>query len=177
MWSGRVPSGGSGARPEYWIAPLESESDLDGVLEVEAESFTNPWTRAMYQWELQHRSVCHIYVVRTAAAGVVGFCAFWLIVDEMHINNVATRPAFRGQGIGAALMAHVLGAARPLGAQRATLEVRESNTGALRFYERLGFRIEGRRRRYYTSPVEDALILWWPDRAVSVPAHEDASRG
>ena len=49
----------------YWIEPFTGERDLDGVLEVEEESFTNPWTREMYAWELQHRSVCHIHVVRT----------------------------------------------------------------------------------------------------------------
>src|SRR5690349_19487364 len=68
----------------YWIAPLEGERDLDGVLAVEAESFTNPWTRDMYAWELKNRSVCHIYVVRTPEAAVVGFCAFWLVFDEIH---------------------------------------------------------------------------------------------
>jgi ribosomal-protein-alanine N-acetyltransferase len=155
-----VPLESSGVGPGYWIARLDGEADLDGVLAVEAESFTNPWTRDMYAWELQNRQVCHIYVVRTAEAGVVGFCAFWLVFDEIHINNVAMRPGFRGQGIGAALMERVFDRARALGAQRATLEVRESNTGARRFYERLGFRVEGTRRHYYTNPVEDALILW-----------------
>jgi len=162
-----VPLESSGDAPEYWIARLDSEADLDGVLAVEAESFTNPWTRDMYAWELQNRQVCHIYVVRTAAAGVVGFCAFWLVFDEIHINNVAMRPAYRGQGLGAALMAQVFDRARALGAHRATLEVRESNTGARRFYERLGFRVEGTRRHYYTNPVEDALILWRREAAAT----------
>ena len=38
----------------FWIEPLGGDEDLDGVLAVEAESFTNPWTRAMYAWELQY---------------------------------------------------------------------------------------------------------------------------
>jgi ribosomal-protein-alanine N-acetyltransferase len=148
------------ASSSYWIAPLEGDADLDGVLDVEAESFTNPWTREMYAWELQNRSVCHIYVVRTADCAVAGFCAFWLVFDEIHINNVALRPRFRGQGIGTALMRHVLVEARRLGARRATLEVRASNEGARRLYERLGFYVAATRRHYYTHPVEDALILW-----------------
>ncbi len=142
------------------IEPLGDEDDLTGVLEVESESFTNPWTREMYQWELTNRDNCRIYVVRTPELRVAGFCAFWLVLDEIHINNVALRPACRGLGLGTALMRHVLAEGRRLGARRATLEVRASNAGAIRLYERLGFAVAGSRRHYYSSPVEDALILW-----------------
>jgi [ribosomal protein S18]-alanine N-acetyltransferase len=146
--------------PEYWIDRLDGDQDLDGILFVESESFTNPWTREMYAWELQNRAVCHILVVRTADRPVVGFCAFWLVVDEIHINNVAILPDLRGQGIGTALMERVFEEGKRLGVHRATLEVRASNEGARRLYERLGFYGAGTRRHYYTNPVEDALILW-----------------
>jgi len=85
------------------------------------------------------------------------------VFDEIHINNIALRPPYRGQGFGTALMHHVLDEARRLGARRATLEVRAGNTGARRLYERLGFYVAGTRRNYYTNPVEDALILWRDD--------------
>ena len=49
------------------IEPYAGEDDLDGILAVETASFTNPWTRAMYEWELQNREVCHVLVVRTPA--------------------------------------------------------------------------------------------------------------
>jgi [ribosomal protein S18]-alanine N-acetyltransferase len=149
--------------PVFRIDLLEGEADLDGVLEVERESFTSPWTREMYAWELQNRAVCHIYIVRTPDCPVAGFCAFWLVFDEIHINNIALRPQYRGFGYGTALMRHVLVEARRLGARRATLEVRAGNAGARRLYERLGFYVAGTRRNYYTNPVEDALILWRDD--------------
>jgi ribosomal-protein-alanine N-acetyltransferase len=149
----------------FWIARLDDAADLDGVLRVEEESFNNPWTRDMYSWELRNRSVCHIYVVRTPECPVVGFCAFWLVIDEIHINNVAIRPTLRGLGIGTGLMHHVFAEAKRLGATRATLEVRVSNVGALRLYERLGFYVAGRRKSYYSNPVEDGLVLWRDDRA------------
>jgi ribosomal-protein-alanine N-acetyltransferase len=144
----------------FWIEAFAGEEDLDGVLEVEAQSFSNPWTRAMYAWELQNRNVCHIYVARTASCRVAAFCAFWLVFDEIHINNVAVLPRYRGRGMGTALMRFVLEEAKRLGATRATLEVRASNSGAVRLYERLGFHPAGVRPNYYSSPVEDALILW-----------------
>ena len=152
----------------YWIDTLDGDRDLEGVLEVESESFTNPWTREMYAWELQNRSVCHILVVRTNECAVAGFCAFWLVFDEIHINNLAMRPSYRAQGIGTALLHHVLAEAKQLGARRATLEVRASNEGARRLYERLGFYVAGTRRNYYSNPVEDALILWRDEVAGTV---------
>jgi len=142
------------------IERLDGEQDVTGILEVEAESFSNPWTREMYDWELQNLAVCHIYVARTDEYHVAGFCAFWLVVDEIHINNIAIRPTLRGQGMGTALLHHVLQEGRRLGARRATLEVRTSNRDAQRLYERLGFSAAGVRRRYYSNPVEDAVILW-----------------
>jgi ribosomal-protein-alanine N-acetyltransferase len=148
---------------EFRIDPLDGDADLDGVLFVEGESFTSPWTREMYTWELQNRAVCHIYVVRTAAHLVAAFCAFWLVVDEIHINNLAVLPALRGRGVGTELLRHVLAEARRLGARRATLEVRASNVGAQRLYERLGFVPAGTRSAYYSNPVEDAVILWHED--------------
>ena len=155
----------------YWIERLATAEDLEGVLEVEAESFSNPWTREMYTWELQNRSLSHILLARTDECRVAGFCAFWLVFDEVHINNVAMRPRFRAQGIGTALLRRALEHAWGLGARRATLEVRHSNAGARRLYERLGFYAAGVRRGYYTNPVEDALILWKDD----VPGGEDSS--
>ena len=161
----------------YAIERLDGDADLDGVIEVERESFTNPWTRDMYAWELQNRAVCHVYVVRTDDCLVAGFCAFWLVFDEIHINNLAIRPRYRGRGIGMALMQRVIEEARALGAPRATLEVRASNTAALRLYERLGFYVAGTRRNYYTNPIEDALILWRDDRRSSTePARLDPDK-
>lgn len=146
---------------DFSIEPLSGDKDLDGVIAVEAESFTNPWTREMYVSELRDRSVCHILVVRADGHPVVGFCSFWLICDEIHINNLAIHPAFRRRGLGTALVRAVLAQAATLGATRATLEVRESNVSARQLYERHGFRLAATRRAYYTNPVEDALILWW----------------
>jgi len=149
----------SGPPPRYWIDRLEGEADLDGVLEVEGESFTNPWTREMYTWELQNRSVCHIFVARTRECPVAGFCAFWLVLDEIHINNVATNPKFRGRGIGRLLLQTALRWGRQRGLRQAVLEVRAGNEAAQQLYRRCGFEVIGRRRGYYRSPVEDALLM------------------
>lgn len=146
------------------IERVEKEQDLDAVLQVEAVSFTNPWTRQMYLREMDNPRVSYIYALRIRGGPdegtVVGFCSFWLVFDELHINNLAIKPDYRDHGMGTALLRHAMDTAARLGARRATLEVRRSNHAARRIYERLGFEIAGVRRDYYTNPTEDALILW-----------------
>src|SRR5947208_1576699 len=141
------------------IEPLSLLSDLDMILEIERASFVNPWTREMYLAELENRGVSYCYVIRNAAQQLVGFCSFWRVLEELHINNLAVAPDHRGGGAGTALLTAVLREGARLGARRATLEVRRSNEAARRLYERLGFIVAGVRRGYYTKPVEDALVL------------------
>jgi len=81
------------------------------------------------------------------------------VLDELHVNNLAVLPAYRGLGAATALLSHVLAEGARLGARRTTLEVRRSNETARRLYEHFGFSVAGVRRGYYTQPDEDALVL------------------
>jgi len=139
---------------------LSGPDDLEGVLAVDEACFNHPWTRADYERELADPSRCFILLARAPGVRVAAYCSFWRIVDEIHINNFAVRPEWRRQGLGAALLQHVLAEGARLGAPRATLEVRRSNEAALRLYEQAGFRQTGLRRQYYANPLEDAMILW-----------------
>jgi ribosomal-protein-alanine N-acetyltransferase len=152
------------------ITSVASERDLDAVLSIEAESFSNSWTREMYLAELENVGVSFCYLARNEAGQAVGFCSFWRIVDELHINNLAVPPAHRRRGIAATLLTYVLQEGTRLGAKSATLEVRRSNDDARRLYERFGFAASGVRRAYYTNPVEDALVMWRSDLRVETTA-------
>lgn len=144
------------------VEPLAGPTDLDSILAIEAASFNNPTTRAWYEAELARPEVCKVFVIRTGAAPVAGFAAFWRVVDEMHINNLAIHPAWRGQGLGTRLLSDVMAAAARMGVRRATLEVRRSNLPAQRLYAAAGFQVVGVRAGYYTQPAEDALVLSTP---------------
>jgi ribosomal-protein-alanine N-acetyltransferase len=144
----------------WHIDALTSPDQIDDVLAVEEASFTNPWTREMYLSELENRGVSFCFVAKEESGRVVGFCSFWRVLDELHINNLAVLPDTRRSGIASALLKHVLREGARLGAERATLEVRRSNDAARLLYERFGFSIAGVRRNYYSNPAEDALILW-----------------
>jgi len=134
--------------------------DIDAIVELEAESFTNPWSREAIVWELQNSDVTRVYLLRDDAGAVLAFCVCWVVFDELHINTLAVKPAARRTGLATCLLRGVMAEAAAAGATRATLEVRASNTAALGLYTRLGFHVAAQRPSYYTQPEEDALILW-----------------
>lgn len=146
------------------IGPLASPGEIDTILAIEQASFTNPWTREMYLAELANEGVSFFFLAKDSRGDPVGFCSFWRVLDELHINNLAVLPARRREGVGSALLTHVLAEGARLGMRRATLEVRQSNDAARELYERFGFSVAGIRHGYYSNPVEDALVLWREER-------------
>lgn len=142
------------------IEAVTSAEDLGGLIAVEQASFLNPWSRDMYVAELQNPDVSRLLVAKDSDGRVVGFCGFWRVVDELHINNLAVLPERRRQGIASMILNRVFDEGRRAGAGRATLEVRRSNEIAQRLYARFGFTVAGVRRGYYRHPDEDALVLW-----------------
>jgi len=147
----------------WQIEPISSLSDLDEILAIEVASFTSPWTREMYLAELDNVGVSFCYTARGESSKILGFCSFWRVMDELHINNLAVAPEYRRRGVATALLGFVLNEAHKLGVRRATLEVRRSNDAARHLYERFGFAAAGVRRAYYSNPVEDAIVLWRED--------------
>ena len=131
--------------------------DLDRVMEIEAASFADPWTRAMLVGELAN-DISRIFVAEIDSR-VQGFVIGWVVADETHILDLAVDPVMRRGGIGEALTHAILEAGEKEGATCAVLEVRRSNAGARRLYYALGFRIVGRRRGYYRDNGEDALVM------------------
>lgn len=96
---------------------------------------------------------------RHDAPRVLALLSATLVLDELHIDNLATDPDWRQQGLAGHLLQHGLNSARERGARTAFLEVRPSNLPALALYLKCGFLIDGRRTSYYQSPPEDALLL------------------
>ena len=92
-------------------------------------------------------------------ARVVGFLIARRVASDLDILNFAVRADARRRGVGTSLLRQALAWSKTFQAEKALLEVRASNQAALRFYERYGFRTAGRRPRYYTAPVDDALLL------------------
>jgi len=135
-------------------------NDIADVEHLQRVTFSNPWGADAIRWELDNTDVARLYVMRDPAGALAGYCACWVVFDELHINSLAIDPARRRTGLARHLLRHVLAEARAEGATSSTLEVRASNVAARQLYEGLGFTVEAVRRDYYQHPREDALILW-----------------
>jgi len=133
--------------------------DLDEVLTIERASFTMPWSRGAFLYEMQQNRVARCWVARDDDGHVVGYLCLWEVADEVHITNVAVRPSARRQGVARALLRSVIDNARARAFKVVVLEVRPSNHHALTLYESFGFRVVGRRHGYYYDTGEDALVM------------------
>jgi ribosomal-protein-alanine N-acetyltransferase len=132
-------------------------ADLPQIITIERRAFPTPWSLAMFVLELSKPAgVC-----LTALRGdeMLGYLICSRYDTVWHIMNVAVDPVHRREGIATAMLTDLL---RRIDGRNArfTLEVRESNVGAIELYQRFGFRAAGRRRRYYQDNGEDAVDMW-----------------
>jgi ribosomal-protein-alanine N-acetyltransferase len=138
--------------------------DADAIVEIDRNSFTVPWSRRMVLAELEGHDFSHALVARVRDVSnerprIVGYIFFWSVADEIHIINIAVDPPYREKGIGRKLVERALDFGRKAQAHHAFLEVRVSNLNAQHLYARLGFKVMGIRRGYYTDNREDALVM------------------
>ena len=130
--------------------------DLAQVHALECATQQLPWSMQHFAAELDNP--CARIDLCWRDCVLAGFLCAWLIAGELQIQNVATAPACRRQGVAARLLARVLECSRAAGMESAWLEVRVGNTAAIALYERFGFRTVARRPCYYADG-EDALVL------------------
>jgi len=132
--------------------------DLSAIEEIERGSYDTPWSRSMFAGELaKPGSVCLGAFEEEQLAGYLITSRY---VDAWHVMNIAVGPQHRRRGIATGLLEKLFELAGDDQERGFTLEVRVSNIGAIKLYERLGFRGRGIRRGYYTDNREDALIMW-----------------
>jgi ribosomal-protein-alanine N-acetyltransferase len=136
-----------------------AEDHLDEVMGIEALSFTSPWSRKAYLYELHNNDFAH-YIVARLEDRIVGYAGMWVLMDESHITTVAVHPVCRGRGLGRSIMAEMMRRSLIMGVTRITLEVRSSNQPARSLYASLGFVEKGLRKKYYADNNEDAVVMW-----------------
>ena len=142
--------------PAVTIEPMKLK-DLEAVTAIESASFHDPWPLRSFLTELQENRLAVYLIARNEAGEVIGYIGAWIIIDEVHITTLAVTMPYRRQGVASRLVDTLLHDNRMQDGRVLTLEVRPSNTAARRFYEKLGLKIHGRRKRYYSN--EDALIM------------------
>ena len=135
-----------------------TRDDADAVAELESKCFAMPWSREDFWREATNELAT--YIVGELDGKLVAYAGAWVSFNQAEVMNVAVEPELRGQGVGTILFGELVKAVKLRGATAITLEVRPSNTAAIKLYESFGLKSVGRRKGYYLDNGEDALIMW-----------------
>ncbi len=134
-----------------------SETNIDGITELDRLCFTIPWSRNLFLSELGNKNA--FYIVAMSDEDVVGYCGINFVCGEGSITNIAVHPQYRNKGIASTLLEEMIDFAKNKNLEFITLEVRESNIKAIKLYEKYGFLKVGSRKNYYSDNNETALLM------------------
>lgn len=150
------------------MKPPQSQQ-LTQIVDLDKSCLGGLWSLEGYQRELDspNSSFLAVSMATSENENIIGCGCFWEILEEAHITLLMVHPDYQGRGLGQLLLYSLLKDALRRQLERATLEVRASNEVALSLYQQFGFKIAGRRKGYYQSTGEDALVLWRGDLAKS----------
>lgn len=142
---------------------------LADILAIEQVSYPRPWTRGVFQSELElTRTGERYYIVARSGGVVIGYAGAMFVVGDAHVTNIAVAAERQRSGVATRLLAGLAWRAIDRGCEALTLEVRVSNTGAQALYRAFGFAPAGVRQRYYEN-TEDAIVMWCHD--IAEPAY------
>ncbi len=139
-------------------------TDLEQVVPIEESNFSIPWTANGFFTFLLREDALFL-VAEDETGEILGYCGSIISLDEADITNVCVREDRRKKGIGKMLVERLITETKKAGVAAWHLEVRESNEGAIRLYESLGFVQDGLRKGYYEEPKEDAVLMSRRDAA------------
>ena len=158
---------------------LATPGDAQSLADLAATTPGAPhWTVAQYQGMLTTASVTHVVWVAELGERIIGFAVLSVHPPDAELESIAVHPTHQGHGYGQALLSAALKHAAGNAITHVHLEVRASSR-AQAFYGRFGFAITGRRPRYYSNPVQDAVLMQWiaaehhPDRLSTFRYHQD----
>lgn len=138
------------------IRRMELE-DLPDVAVLESRSFTVPWSAQLLE-QAYYSRIDRTWVLEEQGR-IMGYCNFRVIAGEGELMRIAVLPEARGRGYGRELLEFLAETARAEQLAAITLEVRASNLAAISLYKYYGFENQAVRKRYYTNPIEDAMLM------------------
>lgn len=132
---------------------IATKKNIKDIAKIEQVCFSTPWSEKSIEESLNNS--CSRFYVAYVDGEPAGYMGVQIFSGEGYVTNVATMPDYRRKGIAKALINEVLKNDMDF----LTLEVRESNSPAIRLYESFGFETVGRRPRFYQNPTEDAILM------------------
>lgn len=134
------------------------EEDIDRVVLLEMLIFPTPWPKEIFAWEMKSRPKA-LLLVAVSGGRICGYLVARIFAETVHITNIAVESQMRRLGIGTALMKECVSRCLQQDVRFLRLEVRESNTPARKFYQKLGLRELELKMGYYSDTGEDAVIM------------------
>jgi len=132
--------------------------DITTIAGIEQQQFPNPWKKSYFTDELAH-NISYFYAAEDILTNqLAGYIIFWIVEDLLELHKIVTAENYKRKGIGKKLFLFMLETAKQKKVKEIFLEVRKSNTAAIKFYESFHFELAGIREAYYHDPSEDALI-------------------
>lgn len=131
-------------------------SDLVDIMNIERQSYPNPWPLHLFITELKDNKYSHYLVLRHEGK-IIAYGGMWVFMREAHITNLAVDPGYRNQGYGSIVLMYLMEEAREKGVGRVSLEVRVSNYAARNLYKKYGFTVAALKKEYYGD--EDAFLM------------------
>ena len=134
-------------------------NDISAIASIEQQQFPHPWKKSYLTDELTH-DISYFYAAEDLLTlQVVGYIIFWIVEDLLELHKIVIAENYKRKGIGKKLFLFMLEIAKQSKVKDIFLEVRKSNTEAIKFYESFHFELSGIREAYYQEPSEDALIF------------------
>ena len=130
--------------------------DEKAITSIENECFSQPWSENAVTESFKSGTV---FVLFEEYGNILGYGGMQIVMDEGYITNIAVTQSARRKGIGFKIVNALIDTAKHQNLSFISLEVRQSNTSAISLYEKLGFKIEGKRKNFYSRPTEDGLIM------------------
>lgn len=134
-----------------------ARDDIPSICRIENESFGDPWSPESFEYLID--SEYDYSIVVEYDGQIAGYAILRCSFDTADIINIAVDEIYRKKGFGRKLMENLLAYGHSTGVIRYMLEVRSSNRAAMRLYEKFGFEVCGVRKNYYSSPVEDGIVM------------------
>ncbi len=163
--TGHLP--GDATHLAFRLRPMAA-ADLGDVVALERELFPDdPWPAEMFADEVARPAHTRRYLLAEADSAdggppvMAGYAGLMFLTGgtQADVLTIAVRESCWGSGIGSALLAALIAAAREHGCTELFLEVRADNPRARGLYLRRGFTEIGVRRGYYQPSGVDAIVM------------------
>ena len=131
---------------------------LNACIELDQKALKGLWTQSQWEKELTDPKRICIGVIDLDTGKLLGLCAAWIVIDELHITCIAVYPKHQRKGLGKFLLSDLIKRSSTLRTNQIHLEVKDTNEPAKAFYKSMGFKTIGNRSNFYKDG-SNALLL------------------